>query len=95
MSDNDDQRFNRLENKVDKLIDVVTELVSIKSDINNIDKRLNSHADGIKQLDSRIDTIEKKIPIYDLFTNTAKWMASIVTAFVIIGLLGSWLVFGG
>ena len=79
--------FDRLENKVDKLIDAVAVLAAVQADIKNMNLRMNSHADGIKELDRRTDEIEKKIPLYDDRLKKADWIWKIVAGTIVGAIL--------
>ena len=83
----EEARINRMETKLDKLIDIVTELVAVQSDVRNINLRLNSHADSIKHNDERIDDINKKTPIYDDRIKKGDWIWKIVAGIITTALL--------
>ena len=83
----EEARINRMENKLDKLIDIVTELVAVQSDVRNINLRLNGHADSIKHNDERIDDINKKTPIYDDRIKKGDWIWKIVAGIITTALL--------
>ena len=83
----EEARIDRMENKLDKLIDIVTELVAVQSDVRNINLRLNGHADSIKHNDERIDEIDKKIPIYDDRIKKGDWIWKIVAGIITTALL--------
>ena len=91
----DSQRIDKLEAKIDKLIDAVTELVVVQSDVRNINLRLNSHAIDIKKNDERLDEIEKKLPVYDILVTVSGWTGRIILTLLITGIVGSYIAFGG
>ena len=95
MSDEFDRRFDRMEAKVDKLVDAVTELVSIQATITNMNLRMNSHAENIKHNDERLDKIEQKLPIYDILVTASSWAGRVVLTLIVGGIVGSFFVFGG
>ena len=80
--------IDRLETKVDKLIDAVTVLAEVQADVKNMNLRMNSHADGIKENDRRVDEIDKKIPIYDEHIINSNWIRKIVTSSLVLAIMG-------
>ena len=85
MPDND--RIDRIEAKLDRLIDAVSHLVEVQADVRNMNLRLNSHAENIKENDRRIDEIEKKIPLYDDRMKKADWIWKIVAGTLVGAIL--------
>ncbi len=79
--------IDRLEVKVDKLIDAVAALAEVQADIKNMNLRMNSHAEGIKELDRRTDEIEKKVPLYDDRMKKADWIWKIVAGTLVGAIL--------
>lgn len=59
-------RLDRMEAKLEKLVDAVTELVRVEATLQNIDGRLNNHSLLIDKNDKRLDVVEQRIPIYNL-----------------------------
>tara|TARA_R110000803_G_scaffold34529_1_gene75308 strand:- start:4766 stop:5068 length:303 start_codon:yes stop_codon:yes gene_type:complete len=88
-----DQRIVRVENKIDSLIEAVTELVRVEVTLQTMGDRLNNHSEAIKSMDARIDTIEVKVPIYDLSTSIIKRVGAIALTILVTGIIGSVLVF--
>jgi len=74
-------RIERMEDKLDKLVSAVTELI-------HIDRRLTNHAEQIKLHDSRIDVIEQKAPVWDLATKVVWGGVGLVLTAVVMGVLG-------
>lgn len=61
-----EERMVRMEAKMDKLVDAVTELASVNLEIKHMNERLNAHSQLINKNDTRLDTIEQRVPIYNL-----------------------------
>jgi len=78
----DEHRVDRMEVKIDKLMDAVTELVKIQSDIRNMSLRMNNHAEEIKDLRDDVENIEKKVPIYDDRIKKGDWIWKIVAGII-------------
>ena len=77
------QRIDRMEIKLDKLVDAVTELVRVEVTIQGMSNRLNNHAEQIEKLDNRQDELERKVPLYDQLVEGSKWVKrAAVTALV-------------
>jgi len=84
----ENERINRMESKLDKLIDAVTVLAEVQSDIKNMNLRMNSHAESIKDNDRRQDEVEKKIPLYDDRLKKGDWIWRIVVGVLVTSVLG-------
>lgn len=74
-------RIERMEDKLDKLVSAVTELV-------HVEKRLNYLSDQIKLHDTRIDTLEQRAPIWDLAVKVVWGEVGLVLTAFIVGVLG-------
>jgi CII-binding regulator of phage lambda lysogenization HflD len=88
-----DKRIDRMEVKIDKLIDAVTELVRVEVVLQTIENRLNNQSEFMKHLDGRIDTIDSKIPIYDIGVSLVKKSIATVLTLVLTGVIGSFFIF--
>lgn len=77
-------RIDRMEEKIDKLVDAVTELVRVEATLINMDRRLNAHSTEIKSQDGRIDVLEQKAPLWDLMVKVGG-VAGLVTLTTLIG----------
>tara|TARA_R110000823_G_scaffold201784_1_gene332636 strand:+ start:11104 stop:11409 length:306 start_codon:yes stop_codon:yes gene_type:complete len=88
-----DKRIDRMEVKIDKLIDAVTELVRVEVVLQTIENRLNNQSEFMKHLDGRIDTIDSKIPIYDIGVGLVKKSIATVLTLVLTGIIGSFFIF--
>ena len=88
-----DKRIDRMEVKIDKLIDAVTELVRVEIVLQTIESRLNNQSEFLKVLDRRIDAIDNKIPIYDMGIGLLKRSMATILTLVLTGVIGSFFVF--
>jgi|TARA_R110000782_G_scaffold250491_1_gene337750 CII-binding regulator of phage lambda lysogenization HflD len=88
-----DKRIDRMEVKIDKLIDAVTQLVRVEIVLQTIENRLNSQSEFMKHLDGRIDTIDSKIPIYDMGVGLLKKSIATILTLVLTGVVGSFFLF--
>ena len=52
-------------------------------------ERSNQHGVQIDALDKRLDSMEKKIPVYDLYTGWIKYIGYAVSAAIILALVGT------
>jgi vacuolar-type H+-ATPase subunit D/Vma8 len=88
-----DKRIDRMEVKIDKLIDAVTELVRVEIVLQTIESRLNNQSEFLKVLDRRIDAIDSKIPIYDMGIGLLKRSMATILTLVLTGIVGSFFIF--
>jgi vacuolar-type H+-ATPase subunit D/Vma8 len=88
-----DKRIDRMEIKIDKLIDAVTELVRVEIVLQTIESRLNNQSEFLKGLDRRIDAIDSKIPIYDMGVGLLKKSMATILTLVLTGIVGSFFIF--
>lgn len=83
-------RLDNVEDKIGKMADALTKMADILSDFRIVDERVTQHSILIKELDRRMDEIEKKVPIYDLYVDKIKrieyTMYGILTA-AILGII--------
>lgn len=82
-------RIERMEQKIDKLVDAVTELVRVEATLQHIDSRLNTHSELIKQNDLRLDKIEQRIPIYEIIVNWGGKVAMTVSIAIVLAVIGT------
>ena len=73
--------LNKLTSAVEKLVVLETEHKSTRETLARYGAKLDKH-------DERIDMIESKVPVYDLFVNSIKRIAMWVGAFLVLGVLG-------
>ncbi len=78
-------RIERMEAKIDKLVDAMTELVKLQPTINAINERLQSHSIQIDSLDKRQDKMEQRAPVWDICVKVG-W---IVLGAVILAVVGA------
>ena len=88
-----DKRIDRMEIKIDKLIDAVTELVRVEVVLQTIETRLNNQSEFLKVLDGRIDAIEIKVPIYDIGIGLLKRSMATILTLILTGVVGSFFIF--
>lgn len=86
MSDN--QRLERIEDKVDKLVDAMINLV-------RLEERIQSHAHGMDRLGNRIDSLEtdvkvikEKMPYISIIVAGFGKVGIAVATVIIIGIMG-------
>lgn len=90
MSDN--QRLERIEDKVDKLVDAMLNLV-------RLEERIQSQGGGMERLGARLDVLETeiklvndKMPILNLIVTGFGKIGLAVITLAVIGVAGSYLV---
>ena len=88
-----DKRIDRMEVKIDKLIDAVTELVRVEIVLQTIESRLNNQSEFLKLLDKRVSDIDSKIPIYDMGIGLIKRSMATILTLVLTGIVGSFFIF--
>lgn len=86
-------RIDRMEAKLDKLVDAVTELVRVDAQLRNMSERLNNHSAQIKELDVRADAIEVKLPVYDMILRSMGKVFLAVITLIVTGIIASFFVF--
>ena len=89
-----EERLSRMEEKIDQLVNAMTELVRVQEKQNTMLERLNHHSTQIGSLDKRMDEVEKRIPIYNMVVTTGGWIAKIAVTVVIGGIISSFFIFG-
>lgn len=83
-----DERLDRIESKVDKLAEAIMELVRLEEKMIQTQQalmRFGMRADDIEQ---RVEKIERKIPIYDMWSGWANKVALLVIAALCAAVLG-------
>ena len=83
-----ERRFERVENKIDALVNAVTELVKAEVVMKNMEVRLNAHSEEIKHLDKRLDAIEVKVPVYDLSNAVLRKISFTIITLAVTALAG-------
>lgn len=81
------QRIDRIETKLDKLVDAVTELVRVEENIHNLTARMNDHSLKLTTLDGRIDAIEVRVPIWNSVAKIGGTIGTIVISTIVVALL--------
>lgn len=81
------KRIDRIDGKIDQLIQAVTELARINAVLSNVEKRLNMAEETSKAHDARLDLLEKKAPIYDLVVKGVGAVSMLVLVAIASGVL--------
>ena len=76
-----------------KLTSAVEKLVVLETEHKSTRETLARYGEKLEKHDSRLDDIEKRVPIYDLFVNSAKRIAMIAGGFLIVGIMGGLITF--
>lgn len=81
------KRIDRIDGKIDQLIQAVTELARINAIISNIEKRQDDADNTLKSYDARLDMLEKKTPLYDLVVKAVGAVSMLVLVAIASGVL--------
>ena len=80
--------LNRIESKVDKIIDMQTEikvdLTKIKKDVDVNTRDLTEHKEGVIQNRKRIAKLERPAVAMDYLKNIAIWISSVIGVVVLL-----------
>lgn len=87
------KRFDRIETKVDKLVDTLSTLV-------RMEEKMSSHSQGMQRLGARVDdleyrleVIEKRMPLINLIVAGFGKVGISVISIITLGIVGSFFVF--
>ena len=88
-----EHRLERIEEKVDKLVDSMVSLV-------RLEEKFQSHSHGVQRIAKRLDTVEedvseikKKMPLLDVLLTVFGKIGLAVISLIVIGIVGSFFVF--
>lgn len=88
------KRIDRIDEKIDKLIHAVTELARINAEISHLEKRLDASEKVADSHKTRLDILEKKIPLYDLVVKAVGAVSMLVLVAIASGILSLVLITG-
>lgn len=90
----DEDRLHRIESKVDTLAEGVASLKEAVAEMIRFEEKIAAHQESLERvrfrqddMESRLETVEKRIPIYDMWTGWANKTALIVIAALTTALL--------
>jgi len=83
-----EDRLDRIENKLDKLTEVVAAMV-------RLEEKLASHQGGMERfgfrlddIEERVEQIEKRVPVYNLWVGWMNKVALVVVSALVLAVLG-------
>lgn len=85
MGEQDYERLTRIENKVDRLADAITEMIKFEAHLAAHTTALERFGFRLDNMEARIEEIEKGVPIWNLWSG---W-AGKLTMTALIALVGS------
>lgn len=80
-----EERFDRIECKIDKLVDAVTTMAHLNGAVDRVVQRVD-------KLDLAVHNIEQKMPILDVMIKTVGKVGGSVLVLIIGGLVGGYFV---
>ena len=87
-----EERWLRIEMKVDKLVEAMTDLIRFEEKIAQQELHNERHVDRLDNLEERVEEIEKKIPVIDwVVSGVGKIVISVATV-VILGMVGTYFI---
>lgn len=89
LEDKFDMRFKQMADSITAMARSIEKMSDKLADQSLLTERSNQHAVQIDALDKRMDTIEKKTPIYDAVINWGGRVAMIVSGAIILALIGT------
>lgn len=81
------KRIDKIDEKIDKLIQAVTELARINAVISHIEKRQDTNDKLVESHESRLDLLEKKTPLYDLVVKAVGAVSMLILVAIASGVL--------
>ena len=81
-----EERFDRIEGKIDKLVDAVLTMAHLHGAVERNSERLD-------KLESTLHDIEKKMPLLDVMLKTVGKVGGAVIVLLVGGLVGGYFVF--
>ena len=81
-----EERFDRIEGKIDKLVDAVLTMAHLHGAVERNSERLD-------KLESTLHDIEKKMPLLDVMLKTVGKVGGSVIVLLVGGLVGGYFVF--
>lgn len=88
------KRIDKIDSKIDTLIQAVTELARINAEISHLEKRLDSSEKVTEAHETRLDLLEKKTPMYDLVVKAVGAVSMLVLVAIASGILSLVLITG-
>jgi len=88
-----DSLENNLSSSLNKLTQAVEKLVALETEHHATRETLSRYGTKLDAHDTRIDTIEKKIPMYDLGMRIMNRIGMIVGTVIVGGIVSSYFVF--
>lgn len=82
-----DDRLDRIESKVDTLVDAMTQIVRFEEKISSHQAGMERFGFRLDDIEERVEQIEKRVPVYDLWSGWANKILMIVVGLLITALV--------
>lgn len=87
MEEKFESKMGDMADNIGKLAEGMDKIARSVSDISLLTERNNQHAVRLDDLDKRVDSIEKKLPVYDIVTAVAKRVGLIALTIIVGAIL--------
>jgi len=81
------KRIDRIDSKIDQLLQSVPEIARINVNVSNIERRQDLIDVTLKSHEDRLDFLEKKTPLYDLVVKAVGAVSMLVLVAIASGIL--------
>lgn len=89
LEDKFDIRFKQMVDSITTMAKSIEKMSEKLADQSLLMERSNQHSSQIDNLDKRLDIVERKVPVYDLYTGWIKYIGYAVSAAIILALVGT------
>ncbi|MGD9381291.1 MAG: hypothetical protein PVI03_02505 [Candidatus Thorarchaeota archaeon] len=83
-----EDRLDRIESKVDTLVEAMTRMVRFEEKIANHQQGMERFGFRLDDIEGRVEVIEKLVPVYNMWTSWANKVAFIIISALTLAILG-------
>lgn len=84
-----DIRFKQMADSITAMAKSIEKMSDKLADQSLLMERSNQHGGQIDALDKRLDIIERKVPVYDLYVDWLKKLGMVVSVALVLAIIGT------